>query len=55
MLQLSDQRPAADEAVVQQGEDGRALQDRLPEGPPRTYRKRKEESGGEPTEGPELR
>lgn len=38
VLQLFDQRPAADEALVEQGEDGRTFQDGLPESSPRTYK-----------------
>lgn len=38
-LQLFDQRPAAHEALIEQGQDGRTLQDRLPESPPRTYKR----------------
>lgn len=37
-LQLFDQRPAAYEALVEQGQDGRTFQDCLPESSPRTYR-----------------
>lgn len=37
-LQLFDQRPAAYEAFVEQGQDGRTFQDSLPESSPRTYR-----------------
>ncbi len=36
VLQLFDQRPAAYEALVEQGEDGRTFQDGLPESSPRT-------------------
>lgn len=38
-LQLFDQRPAAYEALVEQGQDGRTFQDCLPESSPRTYRR----------------
>lgn len=37
-LQLFDQRPAAYEALVEQGQDGRTFQDCFPESSPRTYR-----------------
>ena len=42
VLQLSDQRPAAYEALVEQGHDGRTFQDGLPESSPRTCRGEKE-------------
>lgn len=38
VLQLSDQRPAAYEALVEQSQDGRTFQDCLPESSPRTCR-----------------
>lgn len=38
VLQLFDQRPAADEALVEQSQDGRTFQDCFPESSPRTYR-----------------
>lgn len=34
VLQLLHQGPGADEALVEEGEDGRTFQDRLPESPP---------------------
>lgn len=34
LLQLLHQGPGADEALVEQGEDGRTFQDSLPESPP---------------------
>ena len=36
VLQLLHQGPGADEALVEEGEDGRTSQDGLPESPPRT-------------------
>lgn len=36
VLQLLHQGPGADEALVEEGEDGRTFQDGLPESPPRT-------------------
>lgn len=40
LLQLLHQGPAADEALVEQGEDGRTFQDGLPESSPRTWHRR---------------
>lgn len=45
-LQLFDQRPAAYEALVEQGQDGRTFQDCLPESSPRTYRGQMDISSG---------
>lgn len=41
LLQLLHQGPAADEALVQQGEDGRTFQDGLPESSPRTWHRKR--------------
>lgn len=40
LLQLLDQGPGADEALVEQGEDGRTFQDGFPESSPRTWHRR---------------
>lgn len=45
LLQLLHQGPAAHEALVQQGEDGRTFQDSLPESSPRAWQGRRQNLG----------
>lgn len=51
VLQLFDKRPAADETLIEQGEDGRTFQNCLPESPPRTCTETERDREGKESKG----